>query len=107
MVVGVIQVSEEMLIRKAQDETLFREYCRDLVPKEYRHIQYIVDNQTYYCCLLLRKNKSVPWDLKRPLLDKVLLKLKIVGFTDSLIEAGSLLDYANISRVKTFGIKKV
>ena len=106
MIIGTVQVSEEILALKAKDPEVFKQYCRSLVPEEYRHVQAIVDNQIYYCCLLLRASKQISWDEKRNLLNKVMWDLKITGFTGSLIEAKSLLDYANVQRVKAFAIKR-
>jgi len=93
-----------MLIKNADTVPHFREYCEELVPEEYRHVQAIVENQQYYCCLLLRRVDSIPWSRKREIINGVMSGIRIVGYTDSLIEAASLAQYVDMDRLR--GLKE-
>lgn len=78
------------------------EYSDSLIPEEYKHIKEIRDNQRYLCCLLLRQSSTVPWDRKKEILDRVLYDTRITGFTDSVVEARSVWDFVDRSRLEMY-----
>ncbi len=100
MIIGTIHVNEQSLVRSADTVERFCEYCKQLVPEEYRHVQAIVENQQYYCCLLLRRLESISWSRKREIINGVMRSIRIVGYTDSLVEATSLAQYVNVDRLR-------
>lgn len=104
VIVGTIHVDEKLLVKSADTVSHFCEYCEGLVPEEYRHVRAIVENQQYYCCLLLRRVDSLSWSRKREIIDGVMKGIKIVGYTDSLIEAAGLAQYVDVDRLR--GLKE-
>ena len=83
----------------------FLEYADSLVPEDFRHHQAIIDNQRYVCCLVLRKNKLVPWDIKKPIIKEVMQDIKVTGYVDSLIEVTSLFGYSDRNTILKYGGK--
>jgi len=102
MIVGASRVDKQELVLASTSVQSFEEFCVAQVPDEFKHCREIVDNQKYLCCIILRSIKTVPWDKKKPVIDDVMRGLSIVGFTDTLVEATSLLGVANLKRVKKF-----
>lgn len=93
MIVGTSKISTKDLIKYATSVESFKEYCVSLIPEEYRHLQVIVNNQVYICCLCLRKCEAVSWDVKKQILDKCLQDIRIVGCTNALIDFTDVLMY--------------
>lgn len=93
MIVGTSKLKEEDLVKYAKTVETFHEYCIQLIPEEFRHIQPIVNNQIYLCCLCLRKCDAVPWNVKKDILQETLKDVRIVGYTNELIDFVDILVY--------------
>lgn len=102
MVIGVIDICKSKLVGHIGSVEEFIAYCDALVPQEFRHVEAIVGNQRYLCCITLRSMGNVPWDKRKEIISAVLRDTRIVGYTDTLIEAESLLRMSDIKRVRAF-----
>lgn len=102
MIVGTTSINIEALIKNSGTVTQFENFCESLVPEEFRHIRTIIDNQKYLCCMIYRKLENVTWSRKKELLNEVLRGLRIVGLTDMLVEASSLIGMINRERIEKF-----
>lgn len=102
MLVGKINIDVEKLKKNTYSKEMFCAYCDSLVPAEFRHRKEIINNQRYICCLVMRNSKLISWDVKKPLINEVMKGLRITGYTDTLLEVGSLFDYTDVKRVNKF-----
>ncbi|MBQ2885857.1 MAG: hypothetical protein IJE43_19200 [Alphaproteobacteria bacterium] len=91
MIVGTSNVIKSEMAKHVKSLTDFKQYCKSLVPEEFRHIDAIVNNQQYLCCLVLRKDNNVSWSIKKDLIDAVMRETKIVGCTNELINIADIL----------------
>lgn len=102
MLVGKADVNiRELVVRCKKEEELLN-YMDSLVPEGFRHIRAIVDNQRYICCLYIRASKVIPWDVKKDLLNNIMSKLTVVGYTNILIETSMLYSIANMDRIEKY-----
>lgn len=104
MVIGTITSSEEC-VKHSRDKETFLEWCDSLVPEEFSHIKSIVDNQRYYCCLLLRRS-SVSWDKKKEIINPIMLKLRVIGFTDSVLEIKYIYNLLNVKKLEEYNARQ-
>lgn len=102
MLVGKSNVNLQELLAHTATAEAFIEYSDSLVPSEFRHVKAIIDNQRYLCCLLLRQSKSISWDKKKEILDCVLYDVHIVGYTNCVIEVGTLFALTNRENVNKY-----
>lgn len=102
MIVGKISVEEEDLVQHVNTSQEFMDFCASLVPQEFRHVQGIIENQEYYCCLLLRQVQQLSWPKKREIINSVMSKVRIVGYVDSVIEVSNLWDDVDVRRIQAF-----
>lgn len=102
MIIGVADIPESEITKHIQSVEEFCVYCEQLVPEEYRHIKAIVDNQKYYCCLILRQITGISWPKKRGLINVVMSSVQIVGYVDSVVEVSVLNDMVNRERLRAF-----
>lgn len=102
MIIGTANVNLNDLAEHTTTPEEFEDYCVSLVPKEFQHVKAICDNQKYYCCLLVWGIKALSWEKRKLIKGEVTKKLRVVGFTDSLIEAATLLGLVNMKRVEKF-----
>ncbi|MDE5639923.1 MAG: hypothetical protein K2I47_09130, partial [Odoribacter sp.] len=72
------------------------------MPEEYRHVRAIVDNQKYYCCLVVRQIAGIAWPKKRELINAVMRDVQIVGYVDCVIEVSILNDMVDRQRLRAF-----
>lgn len=93
MIVGTTKVEVSDLVKHTKSVDDFRNYCIHLVPDKYRHLQAVVNNQIYICCLCLRKCDAVAWDTKKEILRKCMQDIRIVGCTNELIDFDDILMY--------------
>ena len=105
MLVGKSNIELHDLLKHIQNAETFTEYCDSLVPSEFRHVQAIIDNQRYLCCLMLRQAKTVDWSVKSQIIENVMCDIKIIGFTDMIIEVNTLFGLADKERILQFGRK--
>lgn len=105
MLVGKSYVELHDLVRHTKDVDMFKEYCDSLVPSEFKHVQAIIDNQRYLCCLVLRQAKTVDWDKKSQIIESVMRDIKIIGFTDTVVEVSTLFGLADKERILQYGRK--
>lgn len=95
MLVGKSDVNMSELVKHTKSSEEFLNYSDSLVPEDFKHNKSIIDNQRYLCCLLLRSYSGVSWDIKKKLLDEVMPAIRIVGYTDALIDVNSLFGLVN------------
>lgn len=93
MIVGTSIIDDLELSKHIKSVNDFKEYCISLVPKEFQHLQAIINNQLYICCLHLRRNDRVSWDVKKEIINEVLREVHIVGCTNELINVTDILMY--------------
>ena len=93
MIVGISKIDAQEMAKHTKTVEEFKEYCISLVPEEFRHVKAIVGNQTYLCCLELRRNANVNWDTKKLILNTLLREVHIVGCTNELINVADMLVY--------------
>lgn len=105
MIVGCADVDLVELRRNCSTKLQLMEYAESLVPEEFRHIKDIVDNQCYLCCLTLRKDTKVSWDIKKPVIDDVMRAISITGFTDCLVEVKSLFALVDLDKLQKYNEK--
>lgn len=102
MLIGKASVDKAKLLASLKTVDKFIAFSDSLVPEEFRHVQAILSNQRYICCLLLRKEKSVDWNVKKEIIEKVMEDISIVGYTDVLIEVNKLFAFADMRKVKRY-----
>lgn len=103
MLVGKIDVSLQEVERHAHTAEELIAYSDSLVPSEFKHCEAIIGNQRYVCCLILRNSKSWTWQHKKEIMSQVMAVAKIVGYTDSLIEVGTVYGLVNQIKVNKYG----
>lgn len=106
MLVGKADIDLRELEVRAGDKDKFLDYVDSLVPIDFKHIPSIVSNQRYICCQLLRTSNKVSWEVKKDLIDSIMLQISIVGYTDSLIEANTLFGVINKDKVLKYRRKE-
>ena len=106
MIVGKRDVDINELLKHSNSTDEFLEYADSLVPLAFRKVTGIIGNQRYLCCLVFRNSERVSWDRKKQMLPILFSKSKICGYIDCVIEAGDLLDMANLDRVLEYGRKE-
>lgn len=102
MIIGMADIPEAEITKHVQSVEGFCAYCEQLVPEEYRHVQAIVDNQKYYCCLVVRRIAGISWSKKRELIGTVMCGVRVIGYVDSVIEVSMLNDMVNRERLQAF-----
>lgn len=93
MVVGTSKINMADLARHTRSAKIFKDYCISLVPENFRHIQPIISNQIYICCLYLRKCSLVDWSVKKTLISESLVNIHPIGCTNELIDISDILMY--------------
>lgn len=93
MIVGTSKIDDLELSKHIDSTDDFKQYCISLVPEEFRHLEAIISNQMYICCLYLRRSNRVSWDIKKDIINEVLREVHIVGCTNELINVTEILMY--------------
>lgn len=100
MLVGLAAVDVSECIKRTKTYDDFRAYCTSLIPRDFQHVDAIVNNQCYLCCILLRKSDTMTWEQKREFCNMVMSKISTVGYVDCIIEVSSLMGAVDIQRLK-------
>lgn len=95
MIVGNSNLSIEDVTNHSNSYEELIEFSDLQIPEEWRHVQAIIDNQRYVCALLLRKS-SLKWDKKKPIIDRIMSEVSVVGYSDTLYDAKTI--WSEISR---------
>ena len=77
----------------------FREFSNSLIPDEFKHVSEIRSNQLYVNLLVLRSSTTIDWQTKKKIIDELMPTIKVVGYTNQLIEVKTLLNIANKSKL--------
>lgn len=93
MIVGTSKIDIADLAHHTKSAEVFKDYCVSLVPENFRHIQPIISNQIYICCLYLRKCSLVDWSAKKTLISDSLVNVHPIGCTNELIDISDVLMY--------------
>lgn len=93
MIVGTSKIDTIELAKHTKSCDDFKEYCISLVPEQFRHLQVVVNNQIYICCLYLRRCNNVDWSRKKEIIKSVLEEVHVVGCTNELIDIGDIIMY--------------
>lgn len=102
MIVGKRNVDINELVRHINTAEEFVAYTDSLVPKDFRHVVAICDNQRYLCVALLRNSTLVSWEQKKAIIDSILSNVTISGYVSEIIETDHLLSICNLSRLDSF-----
>lgn len=105
MLVGRADVRAHEIVRHIGSVEEFKEYALQLVPTEFQHVQAIVDNQLYLCCLVLRKS-DIAWSVKSSIISEVMSNVRVVGYTDVVIEASMLWKMIDKEKVILYANKE-
>ena len=102
MLVGQSNVSIAELEKNARDLDAFKKYCDSLVPEDFRHVSSIVNNQRYICAMMLRNSSHVTWKQKKDIVDEIMRGIRIVGYTDQVIDLSVLLNRVDVKRLEMY-----
>lgn len=102
MIIGKINVDTKSLLINAKTPEMFKQFCKNLVPADFQHVEAIVQNQMYYCCLLYRQQDSVKWETKENLINAVLQDVRVVGFTNEVTEIQQVYAYIDRDRLNKY-----
>lgn len=95
MIVGTVELD----IARLKDVVLNGEdiilYADSLVPEWARHISGIVDNQRYYVALRLRTLNSIPYKVRKPVIDKLIKDVRLIGVANSICTIYDIIDMAD------------
>ena len=90
------------VVKHIKNPEEFVEYCYSLVPQEFQHVPAIKNNQVYYCILILRSTKMVDWPTKNKIINAVMPSVRIVGYTNQLIEARQLINAVSNNKLHKY-----
>ena len=93
MIVGSKVVNDAELSKHVGSVSDFKDYCKELVPVEFRHLQAVINNQIYLCCLYVRRSNRIDWETKKKILNDALRDVHIVGCTNELLNVSDILMY--------------
>ena len=77
-------------------------YIRELVPREYRHIEAIYHNTRYYINLQVLKDNKRPMEKKMELSKNLTTNMRVVGFMGKYITCDDLEAHIDMRRVKRY-----
>lgn len=77
------------------------------VPYLFRHIQAIVDNQTYYLALIVRNLYKNDYNTWHPICTSLLEGIHVTGCVDSIYTCADLVSECNIKDIRYFLKKEV
>lgn len=80
----------------------FLQFCDSIVPEGYRHIVQLLNNQRYYCALLLRKSERVNWDKKKAIIKAVMDDICVIGYSDVVMAVDEIFTYVDFERLKIY-----
>lgn len=102
MFVGSSNIDSEYLRKIYRDPLKIIEYSNSLIPKEFKHVKELQDNQLYLICMSLRKLGIRDFkDLQ--LTTKELLKgLRITGYVDDVVDISFIYNIVNMDKVKLY-----
>lgn len=101
MIVGNSNITIEDVVNHSRSYEELIEYSDSQIPIEWRHITEIVNNQRYVCALLLRKS-NVKWDKKKPIIDRIMSEVTIVGYTNTLYDAKAIWGELDVKEVQSY-----
>lgn len=107
MLVGNSKVSVADVEKHCQSTGTFLDFADSLVPEEFKHVQAIIDNQRYLCCLLLRRSTKYPYDKKAEIIENVMSNVSIVGYVNDIEDVSSiysLVDYKRLEEYRRRGV---
>lgn len=102
MLVGKSNINDVDIRKHCRSYEDYCKFCDSLVPEAYRHKVEIIMNQRYYCALLMRKSSIISWDIKKDLINVIMEKNQVTGFTDTVLEVGLLEDYIDDRKMKKY-----
>lgn len=102
MIVGEVNVTVEDVATHSSSYEKLIEFSDNLIPSEWRHVPAIRDNQRYLCALLLRKCSSITWDKKKPIIDRILSEVRVVGYVNELFDAKQIWSEVSVEGVMKY-----
>ena len=102
MLVGKFDISPEDVGKHTDSIKSFLDYSDSFVPVEFSHLEKVLENQRYLCCMLLRRSENVSWTIKNNILNHVLSHISICGFADSLIDIGTIYNFVDMKKVDRY-----
>lgn len=102
MIVGKTSLDKVLLKKIYREPDKVGEYSNSLIPKEFRHLKEIQDNQIYLVCMTLRKIGITDYKVVHSTVNVLLRGVRITGYVDELVEVEELYSIVNIERTKLF-----
>ena len=102
MLIGSSYITENELEVSATSGNRLRKIAESKVPKIFRHVTEIVDNQIYYIALLVRKQYSNDYNKWHPVVTEALEGVKITGCLDDIRTCEDLLRSCDLEVLKTY-----
>lgn len=106
MIVGTTNINTHEALKHLKTHEEFNKYAKSIIPKFFGVVPEIVDNQKYLILLSIRKDNTIPWDVKKPILKEFMQGIKIIGYTDTLIDYDTVMSMCDIDVLKAYGRKK-
>lgn len=105
MVVGS-RVDVNVLRHKLRSVDDLKRYAEILVPRSFRHITKIIDNQKYLVAIELRNMKSIDFKKRHALADELIKDITISGTMNEIVYAEDLLQFADFNKIVRYLFKE-
>lgn len=102
MFVGSSNIDTIHLRKIFKDIKLVKEYSNSLIPKEFKHIQELQDNQLYLICMTLRKIGLLDYKEVSSVIGTLMKDIKVTGYVDEVIDVSFIYNIVNMDKVKLY-----
>lgn len=107
MIVGTKTIPRDSLILASKSVKELIEFSDSLVPRVIRHNINIINNQRYLTAIEVRRIKSIDYDRRKYLCEKLLEGVSVRGTINTIIDFSDIMSESNVSMILRYMFKDV